>query len=355
MNQTQVEATHQAARPGALHRFFRSQEAGLVMVTLILAAGLAIYGHFDAQRMGPSAQNTFLSPRNLLDGVATPMSYFAIMAIGMTCVIIAGGIDISVGSAMACSAYAGAFALMAMPVDSPAWMVVAIGVLAPTFTGVACGLLNGALVVGLNLHPFIVTLGTMSVLRFLAIHLPGGTMPAFGAKLPAAFTDGFMRIRTAGGLEPMPMLIMLTVAVAGYIYLHRMVWGRENYALGGNEQASRFSGLGVRAIKLRSYAIVGMTAGLAGMVSLGRFGTASTTTGNGYELTVVAAAVVGGASLAGGRGSVLGAMLGALVLTLINNAIDIVRLPSNYTLLITGSAIIVAAAIDRFGQRVAER
>jgi ribose/xylose/arabinose/galactoside ABC-type transport system permease subunit len=158
-----------------------------------------------------------------------------------------------------------------------------------------------------------------------------------------------------GGLQFMPMVIMLIFVILGWIYLHLMVAGRETYAVGGNEEAARFSGLRVGAIKLRVYAIAGLAAGMAGMVSLGRFGTASTSTGTGYELTVIAAAVVGGASLSGGRGTALGALLGTLIIALIENGIYILHLEQEYRSIIIGVAIIIAVALDRFSEYVRNR
>jgi ribose/xylose/arabinose/galactoside ABC-type transport system permease subunit len=275
------------------------------------------------------------------------MSYYAIMAVGVTLVIITGGIDISVGSVMALAALGGAAALQNLPVDASATVVLPIGILVPIGIGLLCGLINGGLVVSLNLHPFIVTLGTMSIFRGLANVLPEQkTLPAAGKQLPTAFTTEFMRIEMFG-LQPMPLIIMLICVVVGWFYLRMMVAGRETYVIGGNEEAARFSGLRVGWIKLRTYALAGLAAGVGGMVSLGRFGTASTSTGTGYELTVIAAAVVGGASLTGGRGTAIGALLGTLVIALIENGIIILRLAQEYRLIIIGLAIIVAVSLDR--------
>lgn len=329
-----------------------AQEIGLVLVVVLLGTILTIYGWHDA---GPGRPNTFLNFDNLLDGVATPMSYYAIMAVGMTVVIITGGIDISVGSTMALSALGTAAALQGLAPDASAFQVLPLAVAVSLGIGLLCGLINGGLVVGLNLHPFIVTLGTTSIFRGLANVLPPQkTLPAAGKRLPAAFTTHFMRWEVLG-LQLMPLVIMLACVGLGWFYLRMLVAGRETYAIGGNEEAARFSGLRVGAIKLRTYTLAGLCAGLAGLVSVGRFGTASTSTGSGYELTVIAASVVGGASLLGGRGTALGALLGTLVIALIENGIIILRLAQEYRLVIIGLAIIVAVSLDRLSAYLRSR
>jgi len=333
-------------------RFPAAQEIGLALVVVLLGVILSGYGWHDA---APGRPNTFLNFDNLVDGVATPMSYYAIMAIGLTIVIITGGIDISVGAVMALAALGTAAALQNLPADASALQVLPIAILVPMAIGLLCGLINGALVVWLNLHPFIVTLGTMSIFRGLANVLPAEkTLPAAGKRLPAAFTTDFMRVEVFG-LQPMPLIIMLVCVALGWFYLRLMVTGRETYAVGGNEEAARFSGLGVDWVKLRTYALAGLSAGIAGMVSVGRFGTASTSTGTGYELTVIAAAVVGGASLSGGRGTAIGALLGTLIIALIENGIIILRFAQEYRLVIIGLAIIVAVSIDRLSAMLRAR
>jgi len=343
-------AVSPALKP-AKRRFF-GQELGLLLVVLLIGAVLGIYGWYDAPVGRP---NTFLNPDNLIDGIATPMSYYAIMAVGLTLVIITGGIDISVGSVMALSALGTAAALQHLPADAPSYQVLPLAILVPLGIGLLCGVINGGLIVGLSLHPFIVTLGTMSIFRGLANVLPAEkTLPAAGKRLPQAFTTDFMRIEIFG-LQPMPLIIMLVCIAAGAFYLRMLVAGRETYAIGGNEEAARFSGLRVGWIKLRTYALAGLCAGIAGMVSVGRFGTASTSTGTGYELTVIAAAVVGGASLIGGRGTALGALFGTLIIALIENGIIILRLAQEYRLVIIGLAIIIAVSLDRLGARLRSR
>jgi ribose/xylose/arabinose/galactoside ABC-type transport system permease subunit len=338
----------------------RLQEAGLIVVIILIGVLLATLG--GSVTIAGQQVNNFFRASNLLGGVATPMSWYAIMAVGMTCVIIAGGIDISVGSIFALSALACCYVLQNFNEEASAWKTIPTAVVVSCGVGLACGLVNGALVTGLRMHPFIVTLGTMSIFRGIGnVWITLKTLPEPGKVLPMSFTDNFMmyelpkNVAGVAGLQPAPILVALACVVIGGIYLSLTVWGRENYAVGGNEEAARFSGLPVGRIKLRVYAIAGLSAGIAGLVSAGYFGSASTATGQGYELTVIAAAVVGGASLTGGRGTALGALLGALVIKLIENGINILQLNREYSSIIIGAAIIVAVAVDRLSEYLRAR
>jgi len=311
--------------------------------------------------------NNFFRLDNLLPNVATPMSWMAIMAVGVTFVIIAGGIDISVGSIFGLSALGAAAVLQQFPEDAGPWAAVPLGIAVPLVIGLGCGLLNGALVVGLRIHPFIVTLGTMSIFRGIGlVSVPVKSLPSLGRDLPLAFTRNFVGYEMASGplqwakLQPVPMVIMLACVAAAWVYLSHTAAGRRIYAVGGNAEAARFSGIPVGWVQLRVFALSGLAAGVAGMVSAGYYASANTATGEGYELTVIAAAVVGGASLVGGRGTALGAMLGALVIKLIENGIDILKkvdlglvvvpVSKEYSKIIIGIAIVVAVAIDRLSE-----
>jgi ribose/xylose/arabinose/galactoside ABC-type transport system permease subunit len=206
------------------------------------------------------------------------------------------------------------------------------------------------------MHPFIVTLGTMSIFRGICnVAVPLKTLPSPGHTLPESYTMNFLMYQPYPGLLPVPMLIMLLCVVAGWFHLHLTVSGREYYAIGGNEEASRFSGLRVDWIKLRVYALCGLAAGIAGMVYAGYYGSASSNTGLGWELMVIAASVVGGASLSGGRGTAIGALLGTLVIKLIENGIYIMKYDQQYSTIIVGAAIIIAVAIDRFSEYVSQK
>lgn len=332
------------------------QELGLLVVIAVLFVLLSVFGHLNAT--GRYA-NLFLNFDNLFNGVATNMAIYAIMGVGVTLVIITGGIDLSVGSVWALAAIITAW-VMRVPLEKEmegsVWVVVPQAIAIAGGVGLVCGLINGLLVVGLRLHPFIVTLGTMSIFRGLTNVLsPEKTLPGQGGILPYALTEGFIQWDFGIGLRLMPMLITLTVVAGGWFYLSQTVAGRQTYAVGGNPEAARYAGLPINRVLLRAYALAGLTAGIAGLVSLGRFGAVSTNSGMGDELTVIAGCVVGGSSLSGGRGTALGTMLGALVIALIENGIFVVRLDQEYRSIIIGAAIIVAVMVDRFSASMRER
>ena len=323
------------------------QEAGLLAVVLVMGIVLSVYGYYDA---APGRPNTFLNADNLIDGIATPMSYYAIMAMGMTFVIVSGGIDISVASIMALSGLVTAWTLEQFQPNASMALVVPLSIALPLVVGLCCGLINGSFIVGLGMHPFIVTLGTLSIFRGICNVLPFGTktLPHVGKPLPDSSVTHLFR-HPIDHMQLWPMIVTLFVLLLAHLYLRDTILGRENYAVGGNEEAARFSGIRVGRVKMRVYALSGLLAGLAGLVSLGRFGSISTNSANGYELTVVAAAVVGGASLTGGRGTAIGALLGTLILALIENGINILHLNQEYKNIIVGLSIIVAVALDRLG------
>lgn len=347
-----------------LIKLIRVPQAGLIAVVLLM--GLLLTFASDPVTVRGQTVNNFFRLDNLIPNVATPMSWMAIMALGVTIVVISGGIDISVGSIFGLSALGTAAVLQNMPENASAWHVLPVAVAVPVGIGLVCGLINGALVVGLRMHPFIVTLGTLSIFRGIAlVSVATKSLPSGDKVLPEAFTTHFISWQLKAGaliLQPVPMIIMVACVIAGWVFLRHMIAGREVYAVGGNEEAARFSGLPVGLIKMRVYALSGLCAGIAGMVSAGYYGSANTATGEGYELIVIASAVVGGASLTGGRGSAFGALLGALIIKLIENGIYILKtidfgfvtltLSKEYSKIIIGIAIVIAVAIDRLSERI---
>jgi ribose transport system permease protein len=347
-------------RPGILTRILRFKETGLIGVILLLGIVLTTFGgNFDIRDRTTGevhSVNRFLRYDNL-DKLVKNTSFFAIMAIGVTFVIITGGIDLSVGAVYCLAAVCGAmffhhFGPTGAGRDAAAGIVVPAGILLCAGVGLFCGLLNGAMVVFLRVHPFIITLGTMAIFRGIAFVL---TKAQAFTSFPRAFTDGLIRYEVGTNLYPVPMGIMLAVTVIGVVYLKYMVTGRKIYAVGGNEEAARYSGLNVAAVKMTVYALSGLTAGIAALIMLGYYGSASSDAGKGYELDVIAAAVVGGASLSGGRGTALGALLGALIIQMINNGIIILQIDQNYSQIIIGSVIILVVVLDRVNRSLREK
>ncbi len=303
---------------------------------------------------GQQTTNAFLNRGNLVL-VASNASYFAIMAVGMTGVIILAGIDLSVGSIYALSAIVGAMALSALPADTGWLLAVPISLAVCVGVGALCGLANGSMTVGLRVHPFVITLGMMAALRGLTIVLPNTFFDSQSiGGFPAAFTSGFFKAEILG-VQPVPVIFMLLVAGAGWFTLSRTVFGRRVFAIGGNETAARYAGIPVGRVKIIVYTLMGALAGLAACVYLGYYGAAETNAGNAYELQVIAATVIGGASLMGGRGTAIGAVLGAVVIQLIKNAMLLLDVDSNYDQIVMGVAIIVAVVVDQTKQRLSAR
>ncbi len=349
----------------------RFAEAGLMGVILLLGCVLAIFGgQVERPRFTRGADgspervmvrsaageevaatdrvNKFLNLQNLAQ-LAKDTSFVAIMAVGMTFVIVAGQIDLSVGSIYALASVMAALVFHRYGPDGPVAGATALGtglgIAVCLGTGLAVGALNGAMITLLRVHPFIITLGTMAVFRGVAFVVTAG-------QSIGAFPEPLRRVigwQTAGGLSLFPPAMMILVALLGGIHLSRLAAGRAVYAVGGNELAARFSGIRVPRVKLGVFIVSGLAAGIAALLSLGYYGSASSGDGQGYELNVIAAAVVGGASLQGGRGSALGALLGALVIQMIDSGIVILGIDQNYSRIIIGSVVIVAVLLDQVG------
>lgn len=345
----------------------RPPELGLFLVVLGLAALLGLFGgsverpRFETGPDGarqrvyvttpdgdevPARErvNKFFNVRTLTQ-LAKDTSFVAIMAIGMTFVIIAGQIDLSVGATYALSAVTAALVLHHYGPDGTGqphlgtWL----GSAACLGTGAACGLANGLMVTRLRVHPFIITLGTMAIFRGIAFVRTGG-------QSVGSFPEPFRTTiawQTPGELSLGPLIATALVAGAAALYLARHAAGRHIYAVGGNELASRYSGIRVERVKLGVFLVAGLTAGIAALLALAYYGSASSGDGAGYELNVIAAAVVGGASLSGGRGSALGALLGALIIQMIASGIVILDIDQNYSQIIIGSVVIAAVVLDQ--------
>ncbi|MEK6644992.1 MAG: ABC transporter permease [Planctomycetota bacterium] len=342
---------------------FRAKETGLLLVILVIGALLAALGGSVPQKIrdpitgqvtGQVQVNKFLQRLNI-DNVLKNSSWTAVMAVGATILILAGGIDLSIGSCYCLAAVTGGMLLRWLGPSgshagaSVAW-VVPLGILITIGIGTLCGLANGLMVVLLRVHPFIITLGTMSIFRGIAFVT---TQAQAVTDYPPVFGDLFRH--TVGDFTILPLVVVALVVIVGHIYLQHTAAGRGAYAVGGNETASLFSGLRVSRIKLSVFTIAGLTGGIAAVITLGTFGSADSSTGRGYELDVIAAAVVGGASLTGGKGTALGALLGAIVIALIANGIVILEIDQNYSEIIKGAVIVAAVVLDRFSAALSEK
>jgi ribose/xylose/arabinose/galactoside ABC-type transport system permease subunit len=333
-----------------LRKLLGAQEAGLIIVVVLVAVLLTSLAGSHIDRRSGELVNNFWNSYTLIQ-TGTDASFFAIMAIGATVVIVSGGIDLSVGSIYALSGVSMALLLRAVgPLDGGATF--ALGLVTCVGVGVLCGVINGALVVGLRVHPFIITLGTMWMLRGIAFVATKAESILVPSSLTAVTKAS---LGLPGGLYPVPMLCMLGLTVLGTIYLSRTVMGRHIFAFGGNLEASRYAGLPLNRIQIGVFAVSGLTAGFAAFLGASFYGSTSSGDAQGYELYVIASAVVGGASLIGGRGSALGATLGALLIVLIRQSIRTLHFDQNYEWIVIGTAIIVAVVVDQWSTRLAAR
>jgi len=329
-----------------LRRVGASSQFGLVVVIVLLGTVLTLFAGSHVDPRSGVEVNNFLNSYTLIQ-TATDASFFAIMAVGATIVIVSGGIDLSVGSVYALAGVLCAMALRNMGTSDP-FLTVIVGASLAVAIGVACGFVNGLMVVGLNVHPFIITLGTMWILRGLAFV----TSHAESILLPQPLTQfAKASLGLAASLYPVPMLVMIGVTVCGAVYLSRTVMGRHILAVGGNQEASRFAGLRINRIKIGVFVVSGLTAGLAAFMGASFYGSASCADATGYELYVIASAVVGGASLSGGKGSAINAMLGAVLIVLIRQSIRTLHFDQNYEWIIIGCAVIVAVVLDQASAR----
>jgi ribose transport system permease protein len=281
---------------------------------------------------------SFLSPvfwtlPNLLN-ILQQSSINAIIALGMTLVIISGGIDLSVGPTAALSAVLGA-TLMVAGVPVPLAVMATLGV------GALCGVFSGTLVAYAGLQPFIVTLGGLSLFRALALIFTNGN-PVFG--IPMEFRN--LVNSTVFGV-PTPIIVVVVIALFLWVVMNKTPLGEYILAVGGNEEAARVAGVPVKRTKVTVFVISGVLASLAALILIARLGAAEPTIGNLWELDAIAAAAIGGASLMGGKGSIVGTLIGAVILGALRNGLTLLNIQAFYQLLATGLIIIIAMLIDR--------
>lgn len=278
----------------------------------------------------------FLTAENLLN-VGIQAAVVAVLAFGMTFVIVAGGIDLSVGSVAALAAIVGGWASISLGLSGP--LVLLVGLL----TGLVVGTVNGAAIAYIGLPAFIATLAMLSIARGLALVISEGSP----LTMPSAVTV----LGDDLGPMPIPVLVLVGAGLVAAFLLARTVIGRSMYAVGGNEEAARLSGLPVKRVTVIVYALSGLFAGLAGLLLAGRLGSAQPQAAFGYELDAIAAVVIGGASLSGGVGKATGTLIGALVLAVIRNGLNLLNVTAFWQQVVIGLVIAIAVAVDVLRRR----
>lgn len=299
---------------------------GLILVTLLFCI--------------PEETREFFLTYHNFKIIFTQTVIVAIGALGMTMIIVSGGIDLSVGSSIALTSVVGAL-LIQNGWSDPATVLVMIG------TGAFLGLLNGSAIAGLRMTPFIITLGTLGIARGVAKWLADNQTVNYEASAINAWmttADPFSKALPAG------VWVALALAVLTSVLLRRTIFGRHLFALGSNETAARFSGVATTRMKVLVYTVAGVFFGLAGLFQLSRLRQGDPTVAVGLELDIIAAVIIGGASLSGGVGTVLGSMIGALIMSVLRNGSQQMGWPTYFQEIIIGLVIVIAVFLDRLRQ-----
>lgn len=317
-----------------MNRSFQLKDFGILIVFVVLVIALSII-----------SGGTFSTSRNFIN-ILKQTSVNGILAMGMAFVIISDGIDLSVGSIVALSGVVSCMFAHPAAEGPGGEYPFLVPILVALLVGALVGLFNGSLIAYGDIPPFIVTLGSMTIVSGLALIVSGGS-PIYGV------TDAYEAIASGKtGFLSIPYLaiyMVLVVAVCAFV-LNKTVFGRRVYAIGGNEVAASVSGISVRRIRVIVYTISGLLAGLAGLLVASRTITGSPTAGKSYEMDAIAACVIGGVSMSGGSGKWYGVVIGSLMLSVISNGLDILRVNSNYQLIIKGIIIILAVLMDIKGK-----
>ncbi len=308
-----------------LLKFTRQREFMIFMIIVAIFISMTI------------ASEYFLTQANLL-AVLMSLSIEVLIAVAMTNLMVAGGFDMSVGSVLA---FTGAFTANLVVAGVPTPLAVLCGIA----IGAGAGLFNGFVVAKLGINPFVTTLASLSLFRGLTMIISGG-------KNISGLPDDFKAIGQTQFFDVLqtPIIIAVVFILLGDFLLRRSRFFRQSYYIGGNERAARLSGIPVDRIKILAYVLTGVFAGIAGVVMTSRLGAASMTAGNGMELRVITAVIIGGASLQGGEGTVIGAFLGSLMMALIINALTLLNVDVYWQTFVIGATLLIAVLIDRAGK-----
>jgi len=274
----------------------------------------------------------FFTPYNLLN-VLRQISVMAIIAVGQAFVMISGGIDLSVGSFLS---FGGVFCAFLIMVGVNPWLALVITLA----VGFLLGTINGLIIVKLKLNAFITTLAMLNIVKGLAYLVTKG--------IPIDFENSITFLGGEVGSIPVPVIIMFVVIILGHVLLTKTVFGRYVFAVGGNEKASKLSGIPVEKTRLLVYGLIGSLGAFTGVITAANLMTADTGAGLGYDLDVIAATVIGGVSVSGGKGSVPGVLIGAGILGVIRNGFVLLLIPSYWQMMSIGMVIILACAFDQF-------
>jgi ribose/xylose/arabinose/galactoside ABC-type transport system permease subunit len=284
----------------------------------------------------------FITPTNLIN-VIRQISILGIVSCGMAMLMISGGIDLSVGATIS---LAGVIAGKVLVSGYGEITAVVVGIL----VGALVGLVIGILVATTRVQPFILTLGMLSLLGGFALIVTNGRqIPNLNGKYFEPIGGGMV------GFIPVPVLLFILVALFSHFLLRNTKWGRNWYAIGGNEETAYLSGINVKTHKIAVYVLNGFLAGVAAVILASRIGAALPVMGNGYELRSIAAVVIGGVSLMGGRGSIFGAVLGVLLLGVISNSLNMLNVSSFYQNVTLGAIILIAVIANQYGQMRASK
>lgn len=319
-------ATAPARRRSRLARILPPEQRGVLTALVALGVILTL------------ASPVFLTPANI-GNLLVAAAVMGIVAAGETFVMLSGGLDISVGSILA---FAGVVSALVLTATHSAAIAVAAGLA----IGAACGILNGLIITKLRINALIVTLATMSI--YLGLTYIVGNGKAVGA------TDAVFSWLGNGNVLgiPNPIIVLVVVYVVGHFVLAYTTIGRNIYAMGGNAEAARLSGLDLTRYRIGLYTLSGTLAGLSGVILTARLGSGQPIAGTGYELTAIAAVVLGGTSLSGGVGSMIGTALGVLVLGTLSNGLILLRIPAFYQYLARGAVLLLAVGLDYYRGRI---
>ena len=315
---------------GFFNWFLRRPESGIVLILVVFVAIVTI------------VNPTFLSGKNIVN-ILRASGFTMISVVGMSMILITGGLDLSIGSTYALGAILCCLAITDWGLPIP------VGILVGLLLGAVCGAVNGFLIVKTGIPPMIVTLGMQYALR--------GTVSVLTKGVPIyPLPDGFVDLEPHRILGvPIIVIIAILVVVVGHIALSRTYFGRSVYALGGNQEAARISGINIQRTKMLVYVIMGVLVAFAGIMMASRMGSAEPSTGTGLEMKVICVAIIGGISISGGMGTMLGAALGAVFMEALTNSLTVMRISVYWQNVVFGVVMILSVLLDQYKRSLIQR